>query len=236
MRRPTVDSATRIRRRSRLGRMWRIGELTIWCTRLVISRPSPRLDGHRVREVDVARQHVDRGRWFVITAGGATCQQQLLELAERTVERRPVLGVEGATDLLADPGPDPTPCALADRLAPLLEGVDAARREDRERRHEHQVTARFGRPVDDPAPLVLVDHRRACSSRTRPLRTSIIDELDVPEAAGVAERVAARDRRLTTPTRRPTAAAPSRRRRSRSTRASMASRSISPGERFPRCW
>ena len=87
----------------------------------------------------------------VIVAGGSLpgrhLDDQIVELVERRVERRPVLEVEGAAETLAQPGDRPAPRTLAQRFVPLLQSVQATGHVHGQRRGDEEVVARRGGTV-----------------------------------------------------------------------------------------
>src|SRR5512134_317913 len=102
------------------------------------------LDG--VAEMDVAAQDADRGGG--VWAGG-DLGDQILHPSERAIECSPVLHVESASELLAEPGERAPPRPVADCLIPLLDTVQPTRNEHRQRRRDHKMPARFSTLVND---------------------------------------------------------------------------------------
>ena len=80
---------------------------------------------------------------------------------ERRVERRPVLEIHGAAEVLAQPSNEAPPAPVAQRLVPGLEMVDAVGQEHRKRARDHEMVEGAARVLDDPVPFGLVDHLAA---------------------------------------------------------------------------
>jgi hypothetical protein len=72
-----------------------------------------------------------------------------------------VLEVEPATHLLAQPVADASPRAVADRLVPRLQVVQAVAEQQRQRRRDDEVVVAADEALLDPLPLVVVDHAPA---------------------------------------------------------------------------
>lgn len=157
----------------------RMGELTIWCTRLPIARVAPQHPGQEA-EVDVARQHVDGAR-RVVAVGEA--QQQRLDVAERAVERGPVLHVEGSAQPLAEAGGEAG--RPRRRRSPRS---TAARRASHRGRTPAATWPTAGGGMAGSASRTMNAHsssstmRRCPGSRTRPLRASIITSRTGPRS------------------------------------------------------
>ena len=120
--------------------------------------PRPEVHGCQVTVVDVARDDGDRSGCLAVSSGGEPGQQPL-EIREGPAERRPVLQVHGAAQPLAAARESPPPHPVADGLVPCLQGVDAARKHQRQGRREHHVVPVAGNRLGDPFPLRLVDHQ-----------------------------------------------------------------------------
>ncbi len=104
-----------------------------------------------------AEQHDGRGR----PARGGSLRhpaEPVAEPFERRVEGAPVLEVDRAAQALAQSCRDPAPASGAHGFVPGLEVVDPVGHEDRQRARDHQVVELAERVVDQPVPLVLVDH------------------------------------------------------------------------------
>ncbi len=98
-----------------------------------------------------------------------------------------------------------TPCPVDQRLVPLLEVVDAARREGRHRRADEEVVDVRLALGDEPGPLVVVDHRPVAAGEHAPVAAVDHDQLHATQVAGEAEAVAARDGRELLRAQRPVA-------------------------------
>ena len=110
-----------------------------------------------------------------------------------------------------EPRGDLAPAPVADRLVPRLEVVDPVRHEDGQRARDHEVVERAARVVDDPVPLLLVDHLAAAvgehargarveDEEPRVAEVAVVGpaargRLAVPLAGGLAEARARRRRR-----------------------------------------
>ena len=115
----------------------------------------PQVDLRDIRRVDVATDEGDRARR--IRALGELVQQ-LDHRPERTLERRPVLEIERAAELLGSAGGKAAPGARADGFAPGLQPVGTGSHEDRQGARENEVVECAACVVGDPLPLLVVDH------------------------------------------------------------------------------
>ena len=159
--------------------------------------------------------------------------EQLDHRPERALERRPVLEVERAPQLLAGPRGQASPGARADRLVPGLELVDPGRHEHGQGARDDQVVVGAARVLDDPVPLLGVDHVAAALGEHA--RRARVDH-DQPRAPEVAvEREAAR-RRLAVDGVRELAQARAAVLVAAEISASRRSSASSGGARLPRCW
>src|SRR4051794_38132026 len=139
--------------------------------RLVHGRPRAvrrrELGPREIGVVHVAGEEHDARRRRAVPAGRDAIEQ-VLEVAQRLSERRPVLEVERLAHLLAEARRDTTPRTLADGLVPRLDEVHAAAEERGQRRAEQQVVERAVRPAFDALPLLFVDHVAAVRAQHAP--------------------------------------------------------------------
>ena len=78
--------------------------------------------------------------------------------AARVAEGRPVLEVHALAQALAEPGREPAPRAVGDRLVEGLEALQPGEERGGQRRPQQQVVEGAPRPLLDAVPLLVVDH------------------------------------------------------------------------------
>ena len=108
--------------------------------------------------MDVARQERDRPRRSA-TLTTRDLEQHVADLEERVAERRPVLEVDGLTQLLRQERRRTAPRPLGRGLVERLEHVQALGHEERQRGADEQVLDVAAQLVIEPAQFVRVEHR-----------------------------------------------------------------------------
>ncbi|CAA9314159.1 MAG: hypothetical protein AVDCRST_MAG29-4 [uncultured Nocardioidaceae bacterium] len=141
--------------------------------------------------VDVAAQEDHRRRRLPSLALG-DLEHDAGDLAERLLERRPVLEVGALPDLLADIAPTSAPAALRDRLVPRLGMVQSDGHQVRQRATDDEVLAVASHLLVEPLHLGGVEHRPLAVSQDPGCPGVDHHEPDVAEPAGVAPSVRVR--------------------------------------------
>ena len=137
------------------------------------------IDRRDIAGVDVAAEDDDGRRRLVASADRS---QKLREMMKGLLVRGPVFEVDGSPEPFAQPSCERTPGAVADRLVPGLEVVDARRQKYRQGRRDDQMVE------STPACSAIHSHSSASimsrrpSTVTRAARESITNSRERPKS------------------------------------------------------